>query len=283
MMKDMEPEEIDKLFRDKLAGMPVLPPADAWNRLQEKMEPPKKEKTRWLYYAAASVLLLLMAGILFLKTGDDPAGPAVATAPLPVPQAGQPRVEKSAAPETPAIADKTAKPDQTIHRQPEAPAAQVAASMPVARQAKANNLRVAAAPRRKPGPASHRAAITSPDPQPVLTARQPEQTLAVAPAVHSPSRPAGAAVQPTSLASVRAMPGVVEVVVTRGPDPAADEDLSLRDNLSRKGNLLKNIYKQARNLKNGEPVELAALGVDKEKIKEETKELKQKISNVISL
>ena len=66
-------------------------------------------------------------------------------------------------------------------------------------------------------------------------------------------------------------------------DQEGREDLALRENLSRKGNLLKNIFHQARNLKNGDPVELATLGVDKGKIQEETRELKQKLTNVISL
>lgn len=76
---------------------------------------------------------------------------------------------------------------------------------------------------------------------------------------------------------------VVEVVVQRDADAGPMEDLDLREQLSRKSQLLKNIYKQARNLKNGEPVELAAIGVDKDRIQEETKELKQKLTNVISL
>ena len=64
---------------------------------------------------------------------------------------------------------------------------------------------------------------------------------------------------------------------------AYNADTDLRESISKKGALLKNIYKQARNLKNGEPVELAALGLDTEKINSEKENIKQKLNKVISL
>jgi hypothetical protein len=82
----MEPEEIDKLFKDRLAGLPATPSPDAWLRLQQKIEPPKKERTMWLYYAAASISLFILAGLLFFRN----AGPdqnQVAQAPTQLPAA----------------------------------------------------------------------------------------------------------------------------------------------------------------------------------------------------
>jgi hypothetical protein len=256
----MEPEEIDKLFRDKLAGRPAVPSPDAWMRLQQKMEPPKKQRTMWVYYAAASVVVLLICGLLFFNKGGDEAGPAVATLP---------RVEPPMVAETPAKVP--------------------VESMPVARQ-QAEPV-VAQAPvstlKQKVSVRSHR------PPGEVLAEQQPpakgQDLIAASHPASSQSREAEAVAPspqaPAQDAFARAAPdlSVVEVVVQRDADARAAQDPSLREQLNRKGQLLKNIYKQARNLKNGEPVELAAIGVDKSRIQEETKELKQKLTNVISL
>src|SRR5688572_9418168 len=63
----MEPEEIDKLFKNRLNGLPVMPSADAWARLHTKMEPRKKKRTMLVYYAAASLLILLVSGLLLFQ------------------------------------------------------------------------------------------------------------------------------------------------------------------------------------------------------------------------
>src|SRR5690349_16171190 len=74
----MEPEEIDKLFKNKFSNLPVPPSADAWMRLQAKMEPPKKERTMWIYYAAASVVILLVSGLLLFQNYNSDPTPTVA-------------------------------------------------------------------------------------------------------------------------------------------------------------------------------------------------------------
>lgn len=259
----MEPEEIDKLFRDKLAGRQAVPAPDAWLRLQQQMEPPKKQRTMWVYYAAASVVLLLVPLFLFLNRGGDGPGPAVAT----------------------------------VTREAEAPVVKNPVEAPVERKLQAQQQPepvLAQAPVSAPRPAA-RTVITGKGPRPVRPkAEKPTQQtdlmMASQPApAPNPASQAGPQTQPTpagQIALTDAAPdlSVVEVVVRRdaGPD-TGQEDLTLREQLNRKGQLLKNIYKQARNLKNGEPVELATIGVDKGRIQEETKELKQKLTNVISL
>jgi hypothetical protein len=261
----MEPEEIDKLFRDKLAGRAAMPSPDAWMRLQQKMEPPKKERTMWIYYAAASVVLLLVCGILYFKNGLDPTGPAVATvprvaSPAPVSQPGTP-------------AENTRETD----RQTTPVLAQAPASTPAAPEVRRKTADLPVKSRRlKPG-----GSPTPNDPLPALAAT-PRVAPAENPAQAATPPPAPAAHQSTLAAAAPDL-RVVEVVVKRDTETNTGESLPLRENLNRKGHLLKNIYQQARNLKNGEPVELAALGVDKSRIQEETKELKQKITNVISL
>jgi hypothetical protein len=256
----MEPEEIDKLFRDKLAGRAAMPSPDAWMRLQQKMEPPKKERNLWIYYAAASVVILLVSGILYFKNGANPTGPAVATAPrvvLPLPS--------GPAPTPPAK-------ESVTNKQPLQQVAQAPVATPESRNLKSKNPVLPARPRR------------------MNPAVQTQERQSEAPALAAANPPASEkapgdrqAAPAVALASAAPALSVVEVVVKREGGPVSSAETNLRENLSRKGHLLKNIYKQARNLKNGEPVELAALGVDKGRLQEETKELKQKLNNVISL
>ncbi len=101
-------------------------------------------------------------------------------------------------------------------------------------------------------------------------------------------KPTGSGNAALALADTKtdALAGVVHVLVKRDnlEEMATDnEENNLRENLARKGALLKNIYKQARNFKNGEPVELATLGVNTERIQSESKSIKEKFNKVISL
>jgi hypothetical protein len=60
----MRPEDIDKLFRDKLEQHATPPPANLWYDLQEQLEP-QEEKRRggfWMYAVAAAITLLIVAG-----------------------------------------------------------------------------------------------------------------------------------------------------------------------------------------------------------------------------
>ena len=264
----MEPEEIDKLFRDKLAGRPALPSPEVWMRLQQKMEPQKKEKTMWIYYAAASVVLLMMAGMLYFRAGQQAAGPGLATAPKPEIPAPATLPEKAAMPgKTRPVPLPLASSTPSI-REGSSPAASAQVQLPDSRPAE-NRVAVKR-------PSRHRKVQPEAPLQPAGKGRdqnneadQPAPTLAALPN----QQPAVAGATPDL--------SVVEVKVQRQAETG--EEPGLRGNLNRKGQLLKNIYKQARNLKNGEPVELAALGVKEGRLQEETKELKQKISNVISL
>ncbi|SHM15617.1 hypothetical protein [Hymenobacter psychrotolerans] len=78
----MQPEDIDKLFRDRLAEHAPTPPAYLWNQLEEELQPEKKRPVLWLWAAAASVALLLVSGVLWLQLGSSvPSGKgALATA-----------------------------------------------------------------------------------------------------------------------------------------------------------------------------------------------------------
>ncbi|AYA36328.1 hypothetical protein D3Y59_04170 [Hymenobacter oligotrophus] len=82
----MRPEDIDKLFRDKLEQHTTPPPANLWYDLQEQLEP-QEEKRRggfWMYAVAAAITLLLVAGggWLMWRTGGLPQQGTSASAPL---------------------------------------------------------------------------------------------------------------------------------------------------------------------------------------------------------
>ncbi|MGV3642150.1 MAG: hypothetical protein ACO1NZ_16615 [Adhaeribacter sp.] len=259
----MEPEEIDKLFRDKLAGRPALPSPEAWMRLQQQMEPKKKEKTMWIYYAAASVVLLMMAGLLYFRSGQPGAGPAIATAPAS--KAPAPAPEKPAT-EQLQLANTRPAPQQAL---PEVVSGRQQEAQPAVARVSGGSKPKSPRTRTRTRPVEAPVQLAVSEQQEQKSQDQPSLALAATPG----SQPAQASAEPDL--------SIVEVKVQRNPE--VDQEPGLRDNLNRKGQLLKNIYKQARNLKNGEPVELASLGVNEGRIQEETKELKQKISNVISL
>ncbi|GAA3940031.1 hypothetical protein [Hymenobacter algoricola] len=58
----MQPEDIDKLFRDQLRDHAPAPPAYLWTQLEAELQPARKRPAMWLYAAAAVVALLLVAG-----------------------------------------------------------------------------------------------------------------------------------------------------------------------------------------------------------------------------
>ena len=256
----MEPEEIDKLFRDKLANRPALPSPEAWMRIQEQMEPRKKERPMWIYYAAASVVLLLLAGLLYFRSAQHGGGPAIATAPATqAPATGTPAAQPEQLAATRTAPAETASGPLAPQQQDIQPASRVAAlSTP-----KRSRERIRVAP--------------SPTPVQLAKNQEPQETSQDQPAPVLAALPASPPAQPGTTPDL----SMVEVKVQRNPEAGGEP--GLRDNLNRKGQLLKNIFKQARNLKNGEQVEFASLGVNEERIQEETRELKQKISNVISL
>ena len=268
----MEPEEIDKLFKYRLASLPATPPADAWTRLQQKMEPPKKTRSMWIYYAAASITLFIISGIWFFTYQNTLNSNTVATVNKPNtststtiktdgPVMAIPEEVKTK--ENPIAQANAIKPD--TKQQP-------AIQKPVTGRKSGNTPAPIVAKAQKPKkPEKHRAINIKADPvnTPTLPFSEPKEKLAQV----NPDMPA----QTTGL-----MASVVEVKIKRDTPAEADKS-ELQENISRKTKLLKNIYKQARNLKNGEQVELASLGINTDKINSETKELKHKINKVIPL
>lgn len=70
----MEPNKLEKHFRDKLEQRTLKPSPMAWDRLDAMLsvaEEKKKPKKRTWMYAAASFLGFLLVGTLFLKQGNS--------------------------------------------------------------------------------------------------------------------------------------------------------------------------------------------------------------------
>lgn len=54
--------ELDRLFRDKLAGEEAAPPAFVWNEVERKLHPPRRRPAAWKWWLSGALLLLLSAG-----------------------------------------------------------------------------------------------------------------------------------------------------------------------------------------------------------------------------
>ncbi|MDN3620276.1 hypothetical protein QWY81_12495 [Polaribacter undariae] len=70
----METNNIDKNIKEKLDNRTINPSASAWERLSAQLdEQPKQKKKGWFFYvgAAASILLLISVGFLFLNKNED--------------------------------------------------------------------------------------------------------------------------------------------------------------------------------------------------------------------
>jgi hypothetical protein len=82
----MKKQPIDSLFADKLQQAEIAPRAEAWAKLQGKMAK-KEKKIVWLPFvswsAAASVVLLAGLGIWFMNSSDKPAGAELANVKTP--------------------------------------------------------------------------------------------------------------------------------------------------------------------------------------------------------
>jgi len=268
----MEPEEIDKIFKNRLSGLSATPSADAWKRLQHKMEPPKKNRSMWIYYAAASITLLIISGIWFFTNQTTLDNGTLATINTPETATSKPvHTEDPVTIKPEEVKTNEYQIAQAQKVQPEiiqkstppirsAVKSKVKTKIPVmAKAAKTMNTEDKW-PKDKATPSTF---------SPTLNATAPEEKLALVN-------------QDKPLTSEMLTAGIIEVTVKRD-NPEVEERSELRENLARKTSLLKKIYKQARNLKNGDQVELASLGINTEKINSEKQELKEKLNKVISL
>jgi len=261
----MQPEDIDKLFRDSLADHAPTPPAYLWNQLEEELQPVKKRPVLWMWAAAASVVLLLVSGVVWLQTGfvSRTGTGTLATVSRPS-KSTQPSI---AQPENKSAAATTqATPPQPLVSSPSEAAAEIAKA-PLKQSPGAHpqtqQLATAAVPNRR----SRRVApATRPEAQKNVSA--PEAVAALAPKTQ-PERPSSA-LQPLpeprqlptmALAGAPAAPiGPIEVEVRRGNESTAMATADSQESSSRPklGGLL---LRQARNAVRGDRVSLTEAGL----------------------
>ncbi|WP_026464557.1 hypothetical protein [Adhaeribacter aquaticus] len=256
----MNPEDIDKLFKEKLERLPAAPSADAWARLQQKMEPPKKRENTWLLYVAASVSVLLIMGLLYFNKLVKPETTLVArnNPPEQVSTASPEIIEQPAV-----IAQNNILQDQ-VNEEDAAPMAALAHDIDNPEST------VVAATQKRLVPDKNKAKYYGSD-------NKANELVNL-----NQSSPISEAV--ATIAAEESAVNIIEVIIKRDGSSENEYGNSAEElQPNSKKSLLKAIYKQARNLKNGERVELAALGVNTEKMNAEGKNIKEKISKVISL
>ncbi|SFF86762.1 hypothetical protein [Pontibacter chinhatensis] len=293
----MKPEEIDKLFKERLGNSSPTPPADLWARLQERMEeghekplviltPEAEQKSEgkqrfmWIYSAVAATLSLLLAvGVVFynINTGTPEisgtltkydnqlpeTNPAAEPILLPVPESDP--AEGMMAQQEPAE-------ENAVE------AEKISASQATTPIASASTLT------KKPASKGTMAKVT--------TKATPEQRKTMDPAIEASKTdvqtaiaanitPEAPVTHPAS-ANLNAEP--VEIIIKRAV--AAQTEMPVEGGQESRGDkkaLAKNIFKQVRNLASGQGVELEELGIRADRVALETQIGKQKISKVINL
>lgn len=296
----MRPEDIDNLFKDRLGNTSPTPPADLWSRLQDRVETemphqlrPKEEERKtsfmWIYSSVAATLsLLLTVGAVFYNIKSTPE---VSDSLVIQEKAILKETPVYKAPETETIAQAEASTDQADLKSEKSSAPQ---ATEVANPAsnitdKADNAATIAKANTK-AVEQHQAARALVAEQPKANVQQaiahstptiekPAETAVVVPTV-TPVTPSALAAS----ADMNARP--VEITIKRSARASvatAQEAESEESGLEKKAKLAKNIFKQARNLANGEQVELADLGIRADRVALETQIGRQKISKVINL
>lgn len=297
----MRPEDIDKLYKERLGNTSPTPPGDLWNRLQDRMEAelpqkaplqPKEEKRSymWLYSSvAATISLVLTVSIVFfnINTGTPEVNQTIA-------EKGHVELHESPVVSRPA--------PETI--------AQVEKTTENSTEEKKLNLQATDA-----NPAASNKAEevvkTGAIAKATLKAVQQKQSKAIAPkhsqagaqqaiALDTPSEGAPEAAESVTVPAAKPVPSSafasaeanmnaepVEIIIKRAGSSSAQTAVAATDDapngLDKKAALAKNIFKQVRNLASGEEVELSELGIHADKVALNTQIGKQKFSKVINL
>jgi hypothetical protein len=237
----------------------------------------------WLSYSiAAAIALVLSVGIVFynVQRGTAPVD-GVARNNQQVPE--QPFIITEPAPDqavAQAPAPVAAEADQTEIPEVVAPAASEAIPHGKIAKAEIKTAPVRSAARAKvskpvhvaPAPASQLVAKVQ---QPAIPEPEEEGTY------YNTGETVPATFALASSTNLNAQP--VEIIIKRTVAAAGEAEAEELTGFEKKQKLAKNIFKQVRNLSNGERVELSELGINADRIALETQIGKQKISKVINL
>lgn len=294
----MKPEDIDKLFKERLGSSSPTPPADLWNRLQDRIETEmpaaSKGETKprgfmWLSYSiAAAIALLLSVGIVFYNVQNGT---------VPVNRDGLADVN-GLKPEQPLIIEEPENTHEQLAQVTEEPSTTSTSDEVLVEPATPTAI---TAPVTKPAETVTKPMIAKAAPKadvqkasPKNSTRNSASAQQLAAQVERPAIPETlekanfdntGETTPVVLAAntvdMNAQP--VEIIIKRAvavQEVETDEELS---GFEKKQKLAKNIFKQVRNLSNGERVELSELGINADRIALETQIGKQRISKVIQL
>lgn len=300
----MEQHNIDSRFKKGLENLDRQPSADAWARLQSQLnapevapepiapQPEEKEEKRvlvWWHYAAAAVILLFV-GIGFIKNATDFNGKTAPAVAVTQPKATQAVTGENSEPPEPVQPD-LASEKMVAALEPETSTGVLPENnRPAAVKSETKKARVnAVESARLSAPETQLAQVAKPkkkrvlvDPEKPLIVEnagtQPEETLL---ASHTPATATKSDTRETKPAGLAGM--AIEVIVKKDNSenllafqaPAETEE---------KDSKLKTIFKQARNLKNGDKVDLQALGVTPDsKLAMSTRNLQQKFTKVLDI
>ncbi|GAB2536772.1 hypothetical protein [Rufibacter soli] len=289
----MSAEDLDKLFRDKLKNNPVAPSNDTWARLQARMQqtgeeatpnpflvPPSAEEKEerkpimmWYYSAVAAAVTLLLTVGLWLNRDNlnlQQATETVATVQTP---AAKPKDETST------LEPLTQKPvngvenlRQETETQTSAQPQQMVASASKNQAAEAKTGKKEQAELLKKGPVAK--------PRQNALVEGPSMMASTTPAKNAPA--AAEAVEPEPLeiivkldnSQATTSTALASTTITDTPDE--EEKPSA-------GRVMKNIFKQVKNLKDGEKISREELGIPKHTFALETRIGNKRISKTIEL
>ncbi|MFC5270154.1 hypothetical protein [Adhaeribacter terreus] len=299
----MEQHNIDSRFKEGLQNLNRQPSADAWARLQSQMnaaqlpeEPEmvateeKKEERRilmWWHYAAAAVVLLFVTFGL-LKNGSNFSGKT--EMPVAVNQTSKVAEPTEKMQEVSAPVSEKATTSENMIAATETPETAIE-SENSSKNAVKNGIKTEAKTPFTVAPKTQIAQNTKnvkaeklTDEMPVQEKPKPEQMASKTEEVMIASTQTNNAVNAkTSETKPALLAGMaIEVIVKKDnsenalamaePVPADDKDSKLV-----------NIFKQAKNLKNGEPVDLQAFLVPDSKFAKGTRNITQKFSKVLDI
>ena len=293
----MKPEDIDKLFKERLGPSSPTTPPDLWNRLQDGMETDmpatikvesKPRGFMWLSYSiAATIALLLSVGVVFYSVQNG-------TAPMDRDGLAE---RNGLKPEQPLVIPEQTNTDrqlaQTTDPATELPADEVLVEPIMPNTAatevikKPEDITKQVIDRAEPKAEAKKTIPKNstkgliPAQQLVAQTKQPAMPDAAQKVDFDNTGESAPVTLAASSVNLNAQP--VEIIIKRAvavQEVEAGEELN---GFEKKQKLAKNIFKQVRNLSNGERVELSELGINADRIALETQIGKQKISKVIQL
>lgn len=284
----MEPEDLDKIFNERLGKASPTPSPDLWSRLQERIEeelPAKEEKKPIMIWArtyavAAAITVLLSAGVVFYNVQQEVIVPEEVVAQV---ERAQPAEE---------VTKPTASDKWVNMRDVEVTGEQTAVPSSKEQIASVEKINNEVAPEVMPVQKSVKEQVKKqPSPERSFkfnnslastsgsTQNKPQAELRTE-TVQEPT------VSFASATSINMNAAPVEIIIKRSADANETEALASMESasdFSQKKSLVKKIFKQVKKLSNGEPVNLDAIGLNADRIALETQIGKQKISKVINL